>query len=76
MVDISFYLVSREIAVRCELIGQRYVAQDGRFILDNKDLSRLRLTSEEYVNGISNIEMITKKEAEDLIKENKYTFGE
>ncbi len=75
MIDIAYYLATKDIAKRCNLIGHRYIAKDGRFILDNKDLSRLRLTSTEYISGLQGIEMISQKKAQDLIAENGYNFG-
>lgn len=74
MVDIAYYLVTKEIAKRCNLIGHRYVAKDGRFILDNNDLSRMRLTTEEFINGIVGAEMISHETARELIAENGHTF--
>lgn len=76
MIDIAFYLVTREVAERCGLLNERYITDDGKFILDNKDLSRLRLTSTEFVNGVQGIEMITKEEADDKIKQGGYQLGE
>lgn len=75
MIDFAFYLVTEEIAMRCGLVNDRYKTQDNKFILDNKDLSRLRLTSQEFVNGVEGIEMITKQEADDLIEQGGYTIG-
>lgn len=75
MIDIAYYLATKDIAKRCNLIGKRYMSKDGRFILDNKDLSRLRLTSTEYISGLRGIEMISHQKAQDLIAENGYNFG-
>lgn len=75
MIDIAYYLATKDIAKRCNLIGKRYMSNDGRFILDNKDLSRLRLTSTEYISGLQGIEMISQKKAQDIIAENGYNFG-
>lgn len=74
MIDIAFYLVTREIAKRCNLVSERYCTKDGRFVLDNKDLSRMRLTSEEFVNGIEGIELVTEQEAKRAIEENGSQF--
>lgn len=75
MIDIAYYLATADIAKRCNLIGKRYMSEDGRFIIDNKDLSRLRLTSVEYVEGIKGIEKITHSKARDLVAENGFNFG-
>lgn len=76
MIDVAFYLVSEEVARRAGVIDSKYRTQDGRFILDNKDLDRMRLTSEEFVNGISDAEMITREQAKELIAANRYAIGE
>lgn len=75
MVDIAFYLVTEEIARRSGVIDSRYRTADGRFVLDNKDLSRIRLASEEFINGLSGVEMVSKEQAMILIKENNYAKG-
>lgn len=76
MIDVAFYLVSESIARRSGAIASKYRTKDNKFILDNKDLARIRLTSEEYVNGLSGVEMITLEQAKELIAENRYTMGE
>lgn len=76
MIDIAFYLVTKEVAERSGLQDERYVAKDGRFIFDNKDLTRIQLTSQEYITGLDGIELITEKEAKRLIAENNYQLGE
>lgn len=73
MVDVAFYLVSEDIARRCGLIGQRYRV-GYKYILDNKDLSRLRLTSDEYVHGLQGIEEISNEEAKRLIVQGGYNM--
>lgn len=75
MIDFALYLVTEDIAIRCGLANDRYKTQDDKFILDNKDLSRLRLTSQEFINGVEGIEIITKQEADDLIEQGGYTIG-
>lgn len=72
MLDVAFYLVSEDIAQRSGLIGERYITKDGRYILDNKDLSRVRFTTDEYISGLSGVEKITNEQAKELIKENGY----
>lgn len=72
MVDVAFYLVTEDIAQRSGLIGQRYITKDGRYILDNKDLSRVRFTTDEYISGLSGVEKISNERAKELIQENGY----
>lgn len=75
MVDIAFYLVSVDVAQRSGLQDERYVTKDGRLVLDNKDLTRIQLTSQEFVTGLNGIELITKEEASRLMAENSYQLG-
>lgn len=75
MVDIAFYVVTESIARRSGVIEQRYRTKDGRFILDNKDLSRIRFTTDEYTQGLSGVVRITKQEAYALIRQNNYAMG-
>ena len=73
--DTAFYLVTKEIAIRSGLIDVRYRTLDNRFILDNKDLSRVRFTTDEYVNGLDGVEKITEAEAQTLIARGGYKKG-
>ena len=73
--DTAFYLVTKEIAIRSGLVDVRYRTLDGRFILDNKDLSRVRFTTDEYVNGLDGVEKITESEAQTLIAKGGYKKG-
>lgn len=73
--DTAFYLVSADIAKRSGLYGKRYIAPDGRFILDNKDLSRVRFTTDEYINGLSGVERIPSQSiAQSLIAAGGYNM--
>lgn len=72
--DTAFYLVTHAIVQRAGLVGRRYVTKDGRCILDNKDLSRIRFTSEEYVSGLAGVEKIDEETAKRLIVENGYSM--
>lgn len=76
MIDIAFYLVTKDIAQRAGLIRERYIAPDGRFILDNKDLARIRFTTDEYVSGLHGVERITQAQAKTLIAQGGYNMGE
>ena len=70
MLDTAFYLVTRDIAVRSGVVNERYRTSDGRFVLDNKDLGRIRLTSEEFVTGLKGIESVDRATAYALIQQN------
>ena len=74
--EIAFYKVTEDIAIRSGLIAERYrTADNEHWILDNKDLSRVRFTADEYINGLSGVEKITENEAETLIALGGYKFG-
>ena len=74
--EIAFYKVTDDIAIRSGLIAERYrTADNEHWILDNKDLSRVRFTADEYINGLSGVEKITENEAETLIALGGYKFG-
>ena len=74
--EIAFYKVTEDIAIRSGLIAERYRTSDNEhWILDNKDLSRVRFTADEYINGLSGVEKITENEAETLIALGGYKFG-
>ena len=74
--EIAFYKVTEDIAIRRGLIAERYrTADNEHWILDNKDLSRVRFTADEYINGLSGVEKITENEAETLIALGGYKFG-
>ena len=74
--EIAFYKVTEDIAIRSGLIAERYRTADNKhWILDNKDLSRVRFTADEYINGLSGVEKITENEAETLIALGGYKFG-
>ena len=74
--EIAFYKVTEDIAIRSGLIAERYrTADNEHWILDNKDLSRVRFTADEYINGLSGVEKITENEAETFIALGGYKFG-
>ena len=74
--EIAFYKVTEDIAIRSGLIAERYrTADNEHWILDNKDLSRVRFTADEYINGLSGVEKITENGAETLISLGGYKFG-
>lgn len=76
MVEIGFYLVTEAVARRAGVIASRYRTQDGRFVLDDKDLSYIRLTPDEYLHGLEGIERVTKQEALAEIQMENYQMGE
>lgn len=73
--DTAFYIVTRDIAIRSGLVSVRYRTLDGRFILDNKDLSRVRFTTDEYISGLKGVEKITESEAKTLIAQGGFRKG-
>lgn len=73
--DTAFYLVTRDIAIRSGLVDVRYRTLDGRFILDNKDLSRVRFTTDEYISGLKGVEKISEAEAQAFIAQGGYKKG-
>lgn len=75
MLDTAHYLVTRSIAERCGVISRRYRTADGRYIIDNKDLARVRLTSEEYITGLQGVEKITESQAKKLIIDGHFAMG-
>ena len=76
MLDTAIYLVTKDIAIRSGLINSRYRVADGRFVLDNKDLSRVRFTTDEYINGLSGVEKVDELRVKTLIAQNGYKMGE
>ena len=56
------YTVSVEVAQRAGLYGYRYMTADGRVILSEADLRRVRLTPQEYITGID-ARLVESKEA-------------
>jgi hypothetical protein len=75
MMDSATYLVTREIAERSGLIDTRYRIADGRFVLNDRDLARVRFTPDEYISGLQGVEKVSTQEAELLIARNNYTMG-
>ena len=72
----QLYLVTKDIAIRSGLIESRYRIADGRFVLDNKDLSRVRFTPDEYISGLAGVEKVSDEDAETLIAQNGYQMGD
>lgn len=74
--ETATYLVTKEIAIRSGLIESRYRIKDGRFVLNNRDLSRVRFTIDEYINGLSGVEKVSAEEAKTLIRQNNFSLGD
>lgn len=74
--DTAFYLVTRDIAIRSGLKDSRYRIADGRFVLDNKDLSRVRFTTDEYISGLQGVEKTNEETARTLIAQNGFVMGD
>lgn len=74
--DNQLYLVTKDIAIRSGLMQTRYRIADGRFVLDNKDLSRVRFTTDEYISGLEGVTKVNEEEAQTLIAQNGYKMGE
>ena len=76
MIDVQNYVVTREIALRTGDIRFKYRTEDGRFIVDNRTLAKIRFTSDEIVNGLDGVEKITDEEAKTLIARGGYKMGD
>lgn len=72
----KIYLVSADIAQRAQCIESSYRTEDGRYIISEKALRdfRFQMTAEEYVTGLD-AEIITKAQAQRLMKANNYSIG-
>lgn len=75
MLETATYLVTKEIAMRSGLIQSRYRIADGRFVLNNRDLSRVRFTPDEYINGLEGVEKVSSEYAKTLIRQNNFRIG-
>lgn len=75
MLETATYLVTKEIAIRSGLISSRYRVADGRFVLNNRDLSRVRFSPDEYINGLEGVEKISSEQAKALIRQNNFRLG-
>lgn len=76
MIDVQNYVATREIALRTGDIRFKYRTKDGRFIVDNRTLAKIRFTSDEIVNGLDGVEKITEEEAKTLIARGGYKMGD
>lgn len=75
MLETATYLVTKEIAIRSGLVDSRYRIADGRFVLNNRDLSRVRFEPDEYIKGLEGVEKVTPERAKTLIRQNNFAIG-
>jgi hypothetical protein len=75
MLETSTYLATKEIAIRSGLVDSRYRIADGRFVLNDRDLSRVRFEPDEYINGLKGVEKVTPERAKTLIRQNNFAIG-
>ena len=76
MMTTANYIVTKDIAQRSGMIASRYRTADGRFILNERDLARVRLTPEEFVSGLAGVEMISAEVAKTLIRQGGFQMGD
>lgn len=53
----------------------RYKTEEGKYILNEKDLEHVRFTTEEYLTGLKGVKKITQAEADELIKRGGYELN-
>ena len=70
----SYFLADVSLARRAGVESVRYMVSDGRMVLNDSDLRRLRLTPQEFLTGLP-VEMISLSESKRLIRENGYDLG-
>ena len=75
MVESVTFVVTEDVARRSGVIATRYRTEDGRFILNNRDLRGVRMTAEELQTGLQGIERISDELARQLIKKGGYKMG-
>ena len=71
-----YFSVSADVAERSTLKDVRYRTKDGRFILTDKDLQRVRLLPSEFINGLDAVMLKDKNEADNLIAEGGFLLGD
>ena len=76
MIDNAYFLVERATALRTGLLSVRYRTNDGRYVMDSRDLSRIRLLSNEIINGIQGIEKVSYNEAQTQIARGGFKMGD
>ena len=71
---VQLYLASASVAERTGFRTQRYVTKDGKYIVNDRDLRNVRLTPDEYKDGLD-VTPISTEEARKLEAENGYKMG-
>lgn len=71
--NLSFYIVPKDVALRTGDISNCYKTDDGRYVMDSRQLQRIRLTGDEYLTGLQGVELIDRNEALTLIAKGGYT---
>lgn len=75
MIDTALFLVDAVIAQRAGRMTGRYKTEEGKYILNEKDLEHVRFTTEEYLTGLKGVKKITQAEADELIKRGGYELN-
>lgn len=75
MIDTALFLVDAVIAQRAGRMVGRYKTEEGKYILNEKDLEHVRFTTEEYLTGLKGVKKITQAEADELIKRGGYELN-
>ena len=75
MTDLQHYVATADVAQRSGMIATRYRLADGTFILNNRDLRGIRMTSDEMLTGIKGITPISEKDAIAAIADNGFKLG-
>lgn len=75
MIDTALFLVDAVIAQRAGRMAGRYKTEEGKYILNEKDLEHVRFTTEEYLTGLKGVKKITQAEADELIKKGGYELN-
>ena len=75
MIDNAYFLVEKETALRTGLVSVRYRTKDGKYVMDSRDLSHIRPTSSEIINGIQGVKQVTYNEAQTLIASGGFKMG-
>lgn len=75
MIDTALFLVDAVIAQRAGRTVGRYKTEEGKYILNEKDLEHVRFTTEEYLTGLKGVKKITQAEADELIKRGGYELN-
>lgn len=74
-IDSSYFLATKDVAIRGGDIENRYRTADGRFVVSGRYLKRITLTSSEFLTGLQGITPISEQEADALIVANGYRKG-